>query len=265
MQLTITSINDIISTGEAVHSALAEAFIENVERELGLSVLACYMDSSLQLLLPAVRRTSRIKWKKICADPKFVNFLNLTVYTRADADSALLQKESVKEKMISIFLETVRSEKQQIEYPRSFLPDEADYYGGRNLPECEWDVSKIIQPIAPPSNRTMVVLENISELAMWHYLSGSLKKINRLEIVDRLSAKVYCGWDDRSSVTLFVILPDYAVCELTEELKKECTRELLSVVMTKDKLGVWKLNMLSPIYTSWNALPEEQRFSLLRN
>lgn len=264
MQLTISSIQDIISSGEVIHSALAETFISKVSCEVGISILACYMDSSLQLLLPA-GDSSRIKWKKICADPQFVNYLSLTVYTRANVDKGILRKKDTEEKIASVFLDTVRAEGQKIEYPRTHLPDEMAFYGWQNTPRNEWDESKIIRPIDTPLSRIKITLENISELAMWHYLSGSLKSINRLEIVERIGAKVYCGWDDRSSVTLFVILPDHVAEELTEEVKKACAQDIFSIITAKDQLEIWKSNTFSPVFTSWNLLSEEQRFNLLRN
>ena len=262
LRLTKTPIIDMIWDGRGEQSPLAESFFQKLRRLYGLEPVACYADCRQIVRL---RETGRLFKKTTAEGAERVNELRLTLYLRG----LFLPEEfdgEQKAQILEQFLQTAAEAGQQLTYPRSYTEQEQAFYGWKNQPVAELDLSKRIEPSSPPRFSGEIDAESFDGLALWHILSGRMKHLNRLESVRALPAKVYCGWDARrQQMNAYVILPESTVSSFGETARKRLAREMQDDLTARDKWGVFERYPLEPVYTVWSALSDEMKFCLLRD
>lgn len=255
-ELTKTEVTQIIHTGVSEQSPVAAEYIDKVRERYGVDIAACYLQTS-QLL--------RAKTPINPENAYLENNLLLTVYVRLPQCELDSLKKRYSGLLLECFLDVMSSHGEKIEYNRSYTPEEMDYYGWRGKNSSEWDEQKVIYPKGPVAESKDIMIESLDGLAVWHYLTGRLKAINRLPSADALSATVYCGWDKRTlRENLYVVLPESSPLDGDTDKKERFKREALGCLRSADKLGVFCEDDFEPIYAHWSDLPENVRFELLR-
>ena len=261
LKLTKTPIVDMIWDGCGEQSPLAERFFQKLRCLYGLEPVACYADCRQIVRL---RETGRVFKKTTAEGAERINKMRLTLYLRGLFLPEAFDGEQ-KAHILAQFLQTAAEEGQQLAYPRSYTEQEQAFYGWKNQPVAEWDLSKRIEPSSPPRFSGEIDAESFDGLALWHILSGRMKHLNGLESVRALPAKVNCGWDARRQrMNAYVILPESAISAFGETARKRLAREMQDDLTARDKWGVFERYPLEPVYTVWSALSDEMKFCLLR-
>lgn len=261
MELTKEKITQIISTGRSEQSPVAAEYISEAKRRYDVDIVACYSDTSQVMYFSG----EFIPTEKI--DPQnaqLVNSLNLTVYLRGKGRDIDDVKRKHGNDLLRLFEETLSSNNVKIEYARTFSPAEMEYYGWLNKTTAEWDMSKIIHPAKPIAEKKELSVESFDDLALWHYMSRGLKRINSFKSTSELTAKVYYGWDmNGNRPAFYIILPETMNPNDYKPQKERLNNEISAHMRAVDKFGD-VCNNYSLIYTHWSALPEKIRFSILR-
>lgn len=258
MKLTKTEIRAIINYNEpAEHSPVAAQFIAEAKRLYGVDIVACYLDTSQFL-----------HFKTEIPDPKnakLVNQLSLRVYPRDIGGDVDGFKAKYSDDLLTLFKNIVSLSGEKLEYVRFFTLDEMSYYGWTNKKSEEWDRSKIIYPTGEIEEKAELLVDSFDSLALWHLLSRKMRSINALGALESISAKAYYGWNNSvNASTLYIIVPEGQFSKLNDSKKTAVTSEILEYLHSVDKLGVVHDDIFVPIYTRWNDLSPEMRFSLLR-
>lgn len=261
MELTKEEITQIISTGRSEQSPVAAEYISEAKKRYDVDIVACYSDTSQVMYFSG----KSIPTKEIDPqDTQLVNSLNLTVYLRNRVRDIDAVRSKHGNNLLLLFEEIVASNNVDIEYARTFSPAEIEYYGWQNKRYAEWDMSKIIRPTKPIVEKKRISAESFNDLALWHYMSRGIKRINSFKSTSELTAKVYYGWDMKGNRPAFyIILPKTMNPNDYKTQKEQLNNEISAHMHAVDKFGDVCDNY-SLIYTHWSALPEKIRFSLLR-
>lgn len=113
--------------------------------------------------------------KKTAEGAERIHKLRLTLYLRGLFLPEAFDGEQ-KAHILAQFLQTAAEEGQQLAYPRSYTEQEQAFYGWKNQPVAEWDLSKRIEPSSPPRFSGEIDAESFDGLALWHILSGRLSR-----------------------------------------------------------------------------------------
>lgn len=254
MNLTNCDITQIIHTGIVDHSPLAVEFINEVKQRYDLEIVACYLDTSQILYFDNELIPSH---KTDLENTQLVNSLCLTLYVRDlrhdDIDSF---KKEYGDILLKLFKNIVKADNESIEFVRTFSPEEMRYYGWLNKKIDDWDRTKIIYPKSPIVERDVLLVHSFDQLALWHILNE----------VKKCGENIYCGWDENNNTpNLFIILPEKHFDLFNENYKKALVNKLLNHMHSLDKYNVVKDESFNPIFTTWDSLTEEKKFSLLRD
>lgn len=88
-----------------------------------------------------LRETGRVFKKTTAEGAERIHKLRLTLYLRGLFLPEAFDGEQ-KAHILAQFLQTAAEEGQQIAYPRSYTEQEQAFYGWKNQPVAEWDLSK---------------------------------------------------------------------------------------------------------------------------
>lgn len=262
MILTQEPIDKILYDGMASHTALGQKFIQLAANHLGLCIDACYLQSDLQLLIPSDKTIEAlIRVQQV----RFARCNHLTVWCHS-AQMAGKSEETFKEALYSLFCELLDREQITLEYPRQYLPEEMRYYGWTNKRKEKWDTTKILQPDGQIGEQHTVSVEYIDRLALWHYLHNSLKMMNRCEAVTEISARVFCGYDQkRENMAYYIILSDDAYANADKcTLLRNFTAYALEKLKPSDKWNAINESSVAPVISKWDNLSEELRFAFVK-
>jgi hypothetical protein len=259
MILTKNSITDIILTGSISNSELAETFIRHVKEIYKITIAACYCDTSKTILFPEkLKKTDKIS----SGDLRWVNNMSLHIFTKNHVST----DDCLKKSLLNAFEYCVRSSGSVIDYSRVYTPEEIKYYGWNKKRFSEWDFSKIVIPCGTPIERKTVDVESFDDYVIWHCMSYSLERLNKLKSISSIYGKVYCGWDNNiKSMNLFIVVPENNLKKLDKTLKQEITDDCFSVVSSKDKFDIIGHIKFQPHFTTWSCLPDELRFAFSRD
>lgn len=238
-ELTKDTIAGIIATGKNTNSALAEAYIAHVKSKCGYDVFACYASAFQELSTDGTH---------------LINQFELDVYLKGFPLKNPIT-DHLKDMLFDCFIEVLDDNGVTFEYNRIVTPEEMKKYGWLNKKASEWDRSVLITPVGQPIETRVINVDSIERLDLWHCMYNSLSAINRLDAVESILAKVYCGWDEvQNSMNLYIILPESRLRSLSEAEKSELNGILFSKLCAVDKLDI--INKLSPnpVYTKWSAL-----------
>lgn len=154
IELTKKDIVSVIHTGRVEQTPVASSFIETVERELGIVVVACYVQSYERMVIPEEPERGRFfrfqvrKVKPLLPEhPEFERQMELTVYPDAPLKSCRQQMtRAVKSRMVALFLQTLAEHGITVPYPRLLTNAEFEAYGFNGKRPEERDNSVIVQP-----------------------------------------------------------------------------------------------------------------------
>lgn len=277
IELTKKDIVSVIHTGRAEQTPVASSFIETVERELGIVVVACYVQSYERMIIPETPDKTQFlrfpfhKKKPLLPEhPEFERRMELTVYPDAPLKSCRQQMtRAVKSRMVALFLQTLAEHGITVPYPRLLTNEEFEAYGFNGKRPEERDNSVILQPEGPVPERYDVIYDSFPGLVFWHVYSDSCSGIQRYlrERKDYPSIRVYCQWDKeqeqetiwlcfsfRWEIEQFLSRPDAA------EIRADC----LKIIARHDPWGFVSDANYRPVLKVWNELSEETRGCLLR-
>lgn len=277
IELTPKDIVSVIHTGRVEQTPVASSFIETVERELGIVVVACYVQSYERMVIPEESKRRRFfqfqvrKAKLLLQEhPEFERRMELTVYLDAPLKSCRQQMiRAVKSRMVALFLQTLAEHGITVPYPRLLTNEEFEAYGFNGKRPEERDNSVIVQPDGPVPERYDLTYDSFPGLVFWHVYSDSCSGIQRYlrERKDYPSIRVYCQWDKeqeqetiwlcfsfRWEIEQFLSRPDAA------EIRADC----LKIIARHDPWGLVSDANYRPVLKVWNELSEETRGCLLR-
>ncbi len=260
MILTKTAVTAIINYGINEQSPEAIKYINAVREKTGIEIVCCYASESQFLELPK-KPYEEINESNTC----LINQLQLEIYIRATHQETSIKSSEYKQILLSIFFDTMGLSADSVEYQRYLTPDEMKFYGFLGKKRSEWDESKIIYPINPPTYSCEVDIQSFSCLAVYHYLSKGQKAANKLPSIVALGAKVYCGWDEEHAcMTYYVILTESKMKVLTNLERDTVTNEVCSLLQKYDKNDVISSMPFKLIFITWEKLSPAIRFNLLR-
>jgi len=262
MILTEDPIEKVLHTGKAVHSHVGERFIKLAAECLGLNIIAVYFHSGTEMFIPPKQKLeSLVKKRRV----RFVRSEILTLWCRS-SETDISNDEIYKEKVYALFKELIADENIVIDYPRTYIPDEMNYYGWTNKRTEEWDTSKIIQTSGVMDERHTIVIEYIDQQVLWNYLQDSLKTMNICPYITNIGAQVFCGYDEkRKNMAYYIILPEYDSDNIeSDKLCRSFSAFAAEKLKPRDKWNVINEFSVSPIICKWNDLSEEMKFALAK-
>lgn len=263
MILTETPLEEVLRTGEAVHSSVGERWIREAEAQLGMCICAGYLQAHTQIDLPPGIFFERfIRQKPV----PFVRSMILTVYTDSRRCRPVPDGEEMRrEKLVSLLHEILREEEISPEYPRLYIPEEMRYYGWNQSKREAWDFSRVIVPGEIIREEYAVHTERIDSLVLWRVLQDGLTAMRRCPILRQQDAGLFCGYDDgRGEMAYWLLLPGRVSEETQAYLRREFTAYALEILQKRDRWGVIDERSVSPVITARDALTPEQRFALYK-
>lgn len=127
-------------------------------------------------------------------------------------------------------------------------------------------MSKVIRPAGPATDKCCISAESFDSLALWHYLSREMKNFNALPEVIAVCGNVYYGWSQRyDRPAAFVILPESRFHSITANEKKAIIAEFLKHLHVIDKCNIVRADEFLTVFTTWDALSDEQKFAFARD
>ncbi len=267
MTLTKNKIYDIIFTGKAEHSSIAEQFILEAKKQYGVDIAACYLDT-----MQSMNVEDKSVWKyigfgkreKIKKAARFTNHFQLELYYRNSELSEDNFKDRYGDDLLRLLKNILAENGCNIEYRRTVSTEEYNYYGFHGKKYEEWDKSKFICSDAPVPCEDLIYVRSFDEHALSEIPAYAAPVLNRSIIVKSIGAKVYVGMDgERKHWTLYVVLPENrSIGELTKKMLK---REMLLCLHHFDKFGVVKDSDFHPIFVAESDLSDDQKFMLAKD
>ncbi len=262
MELTKTDIVQIVNWGEAEHSQVALDFMAEVKKQLGIDIVACYCDSGQEVLFDDPSCATQVIDP---ANARLVNLLFINMYLRGFGNPDDLIKR-YNDDILRIFKNAVAANGEQIDYPRFYSPEETRYYGWNKSVKGKCDMSKVIRPAGPATDKCYISAESFDSLALWHYLSREMKNFNALPEVIAVCGNIYYGWSQRyDRPAAFVILPESRFHSITANEKKAIIAEFLKHLHVIDKCNIVRADEFLTVFTTWDALSDEQKFAFARD
>lgn len=268
MELTKNSITDVIQTGKAEHSELGQILVNLIWETLGIKIYACYVEAYTMLEMSpleckAFDQAKRQEQARILQNAHLVQSCVLTVYLNHFAAKERQSDNLLKGQILAKFQNLLYVQGKEISYPRSLSPIEMKFYGmyDPSKKHVKRDSIEWIQPTDAPIKKDVVILEDIVDLAKWHYFSASLRAIRMLDGVQLLNAKVYYGWDDMHRVRFYVITEE----PVSESIRGELSKQIFFILKKWDKLNIIDRSDAEPNIATWNSLSSEQKFCFLKD
>lgn len=259
MMLTKEPIEKILDSGSATHSEFGQKFIALTENRLGLHITAAYHQSGTELdIAPNKNIEILIKKQQI----HFVRSSILTVWCHSDEIGG--RSETDMEAAIdTIFRELLCKESIEIEYPRTYVPQEMRYYGWTNRKKEDWDTSNMIPLNANISEIHTVHIEYIDHLALWRTMENSLNILNHCPCISNIRARVLCGYDQRRNhMAYYVILPPHIPNDFDRvRLCREFSQTALDILKPNNIWNALNVDAVSPIVCKWDELSEDMKFA----
>ena len=165
--------------------------------------------------------------------------------------------------MAKIFDELLESKRIELDFPRSFIPEEMDLYGFNPKKPAAWDISRIRHPEGEVQKTTSVRVEAFDSLAMWHIMNDSMYmigNINRLK--NKLLAKVKFEFDPSTNeYNHIVTVPsDVALDVIKDEFYNKDLHDRMYGIVTKyDKWGVLTKEKYIPSFITANEATQRAK------
>lgn len=262
MQFTLTPFRTILKTGIAENTPLASRIIDEIWRKFNVRVVCFKVQDSTHLIIPPKTSIEKlIKSNRI----EFVQEAILRFYIHSIKSNLPADMEALKKELQDFFFNFLSDNGVSFDYKRLYEPDEMSYYGWYNTRKSDWDTTKIIPTKPTTLKREYTFIEKIDTLALWHYMSDTLKKANNCEIAKYYGAQVYITF--RKGVSTYIaIIPKVIIRDMNRSaFAKEFAAYMTSVLKPLDVWDIVSPKTMTPIVTTWDALSPEERFCILRN
>ena len=255
---TSSQILSIVKKGRPIQSTFSDVFIKTIEKEIHLSIIACYVQSGEFNVFYKGKPTQ-----------EFVDEVLLTIYVKEPSFLTVQKEPEFERKIEMCFWNTVQSLGIKWSYKRVYSQEELVYYGFANSPRWQWDLEKIRKPSQPPKKNFKVKIESLDRLALYHLLSEKVTHVGQyIRRVYECNVKVYVGFLD----SVPYLATHYIVFDTKKEYKNflsfahpdTVAIDIQRCLQTDDLWDVLEIWPYRPQYYVWNELGKEKKMCLLR-